>query len=219
MDLLIEQVDTQSVETSILTEANKEKKYIIRGPFMEANQENRNKRIYPHEVLAPELETYQQVIKENRAVGELNHPNSMEIGIENIAMKIDKLAWSDKNTVFGEAKILSTPKGMIVRNLMDEGIKFGVSSRGAGTLKEGVVQNDYKFVAVDLVWEPSARSAMVENIMEAKTEWVLENGILTEKQLEIVNQDLSKKADPEAIQEAFLKIMNFTTKKFMNELN
>ena len=214
--LLIEEVDIQLVENAVLTESSGDKKYVITGPFMEADIQHRNKRVYPHQILQPQVESYQADISNSRAVGELNHPSTMEINPENIAIKIESLSWKDKHTVIGEAKVLTTPKGLILRSLMDEGIKFGVSSRGSGTLKEGVVQNDYRYVCNDVVWEPSARSAMVENIMESSTEWVFENGVLLEKQLEEVQGDLAKSAKPEDIEAAFKKIMEAVSKNFLH---
>ena len=221
LPILIEEVDIALIETRVIEEANKPNIYMIKGPFMEADQQNRNKRVYPHQVLQPQVEAYQAKIKGHRAVGELNHPNNMEINPENIAIKIEKLEWSNKHTVYGEAKVCSTPKGMILRSLMDEKIKFGVSSRGAGTLKEGIVQGDYRYVGNDVVWDPSARSAMVENLVEAKTEWVLENGILCEKQLEDIQDglnDFKGKTSEEVIIESFEKILTYSTKNYISKL-
>ena len=191
-NLLIEEIDLDSIECSVLEEGTaKEKNYLIRGPFIEANIKNKNNRIYPSPVIKPQVEKYQELIKNNRAVGELNHPSTLEIDPKNISHKTTKLEWDGDNIVFGEARITKTPYGMIVRSLMDEGIKLGVSSRGSGTLKEGVVQKDYRYVCNDIVWEPSAPAAFVEGVLEAKTEWVLENGILVEKDIEELQEDLS----------------------------
>lgn len=174
--LLIEAASFEDID-NVLVEAkdNNPKKYIIKGPFIEANKKNKNQRIYPSPVVRPQIEAFQQVIKENRAVGELEHPNSLEINPKNISHKITKLGFVDENIVLGEAIITSTPNGMIVKGLMDEKIKLAVSSRGSGSLKDGVVQNDYKYITNDIVWDPSAPSAFVEGIMEnvlPKTEWV-----------------------------------------------
>lgn len=219
--LLIEEIDLSLIESVVNEDKAGNKSYVIKGPFMEADQENRNKRVYPHQILKPQIESYQSVIKGNRAVGQLNHPETMEIDPAEIAIKIEKLEWADKHTVYGEAKVCSTPRGMIIRNLMDDGIKFGVSSRGAGTLREGIVQNDYKYVCNDVVWEPSARSAMVENIMEAKSMWLVEDGMLCEKQLDDIQSGLNDtKGKPieEAMEDAFAKIMKFTTKNIIKNI-
>lgn len=187
--LLIEEIDLDLIESIIEEGKGNPKKYTIRGPFIECNRKNKNNRIYPNPVIAPQVEEYQKMIEAHRAVGELEHPNTMEINPKNISHKVTKLEFVDKNIVLGEATICSTPMGMIVRHLMDDGIKLAVSSRGAGTLKEGIVQSDYKYKCNDIVWDPSAPSAFVEGIMESKTEWLYENGILVEKDIE----DLQKK--------------------------
>lgn len=190
--LLIEEVDLDSTINEILVEAqNHRKRYLIRGPFIEANIENKNKRVYPSPIVIPQMELYQEAIRKHRAVGELNHPQSLEINPKNISHKIIKMEWEGKNIVLGEAEISSTPNGMIVRALMDSGIKLAVSSRGSGTLKEGVVQKDYKYICNDIVWDPSASKAFVDNILEHKTEWILENGLLVEHEVENLKAKLA----------------------------
>jgi hypothetical protein len=191
MTLLIEDIDLDSMICEVLEEAAG-KKYSIRGPFIEANIKNKNNRIYPGPVIRPQVEKYQDAITENRAVGELNHPATLEIDPKNISHKITSLKFEGANVVMGEAVIGGTNNGMTVRALMDMGVKLGVSSRGAGTLKEGIVQKDYKYVCNDIVWEPSAPSAFVEGILEAKTEWLLENDILVEKDIDDLKSQLSK---------------------------
>lgn len=190
-ELLIEDIDLDSIICEVLEEKTG-KSYSIRGPFIEANIKNKNSRIYPGPVIRPQVEKYQAVIEANRAVGELNHPATLEIDPKNISHKTTSLKFEGENIVMGEAKIASTPNGMIVRALMDEGIKLGVSSRGAGTLKEGIVQKDYKYVCNDIVWEPSAPSAFVEGVLEAKTEWLLENNVLVEKDVDDLKSQLAK---------------------------
>ncbi len=179
--LLIEEVPLDLIESKI---DSKKGFYGISGPFIECNIENRNKRSYPDDVVRPQVEKYQQMISENRAVGELNHPDTLEINPKNIAIKTTSLKFDGDNIVLGEANVCSTPNGMIIRALMDDNIKLAVSTRGAGTLKEGVVQNDFVYVCQDVVWSPSAPSAFVDNILEAKTEWVIKNGILFEQEIE-----------------------------------
>ena len=208
--LLIEEIDLKLIENSTLGEG-KEKKYMIKGPFIECDQKNRNNRVYPRQVVEPQVEKYQSVIKANRAAGELNHPQSMEINMENIAIKINKLYWTDKHNVMGEAMVTSKGKGALLRGLMDDGFVFGVSTRGTGTLKEGVVQQDYKYVCNDVVWEPSATGCMVDNIMESKTEWVLENNILVERQIEELQDDLANfngRTKDEVLLEVFTKLLD-----------
>jgi len=211
MELLVEDVDLTSVEQSVyLEEATNQKKYYIRGPFIETEIKNKNGRSYPRPVIENELKNYDTLIESHRAVGELNHPNTLEINPENIAIKINKLAF-ESNLVIGEAAVCSSPKGMIVRNLIDDGIKLGVSTRGAGTLKQNIVQDDYKLIGVDVVWDPSAPSAFVEGILEAKTEWVLEQGILVEKEINSINKKLAnigKKKSEQALLDIFEGVMS-----------
>lgn len=193
MEILIEKFDSGLFENKVIEEEGIAKTYKIVGPFIECNTKNKNERVYPSKIIQPQVEEYQKVIKENRAVGELNHPNTLEIDPKNIAIKIEKLNWCDDNLVMGEARICSTPNGTIIKNLIDDGIKLGVSSRGAGTVKKGIVQSDYRYVANDVVWDPSAPSAFVESVLEATTEWVIdENGLLVERAIENTKNKLKK---------------------------
>ena len=161
------------------------KNYKNRGVFMQGDIKNRNGRVYPMEVLNKEVRRYnEQYVAKKRAFGELGHPSGPTINLDRVSHMITSLT-PDGSNVIGEAKILETPMGNIVKNLIDEGASIGVSSRGMGSLKEknGVaeVQNDfYLATAADIVADPSAPNAFVEGIMEGK-EWVWDNGILREK--------------------------------------
>ena len=160
------------------------KNYKIKGIFMQADIKNRNGRIYPMEVLQKEVKRYnKQYINEKRAFGELGHPDGPTVNLERASHMITALYPDGKNFI-GEAKILSTPMGEIVKSLMDDGAKLGVSSRGMGSLdqKNGAnyVRNDfYLATAADIVADPSAPNAFVEGIMEGK-EWVWNNGLIKE---------------------------------------
>ena len=160
------------------------KNYKIKGIFMQADIKNRNGRIYPMEVLQKEVKRYnKQYINEKRAFGELGHPDGPTVNLERASHMITDLYPDGKNFI-GEAKILSTPMGEIVKSLMDDGAKLGVSSRGMGSLdqKNGAnyVRNDfYLATAADIVADPSAPNAFVEGIMEGK-EWVWNNGLIKE---------------------------------------
>ena len=171
------------------------KNYKIRGIFMQADIKNRNGRIYPMEVLDEEVKNYnKKFIKQNRAFGELGHPDGPTVNLERVSHMITSLKPDGKNFI-GEAKIMDTPMGKIVKNLMDEGAKLGVSSRGMGSLKQkggaNVVSDDfYLATAADIVADPSAPNAFVEGIMEGK-EWVWNNGSLVEAHV----ADLKKKFD------------------------
>ena len=171
------------------------KNYKIRGIFMQADVKNRNGRVYPMEILEKEVTKYNKnFIKENRAFGELGHPEGPTVNLERVSHMITELHPDGKNFI-GEAKIMDTPMGKIVKNLMDEGAKLGVSSRGMGSLdsKNGAnyVKDDfYLATAADIVADPSAPNAFVEGIMEGK-EWVWNNGSLVEAHV----ADLKKKFD------------------------
>ena len=142
----------------------------------------------PHKVLMNEVKKYNNdYVKSKRAMGELGHPDGPQLNLERVSHLIKELR-IDGNDVYGKAKILDTPYGKIVKNLISEGVKIGVSSRGMGSLKQnssGVneVQDDFSLSAVDIVADPSAPDAFVEGIMEGK-EWVWENGILTARRIE-----------------------------------
>ena len=171
------------------------KNYKIRGIFMQADIKNRNGRIYPMEVLDEEVRKYNKnFIEQKRAFGELGHPDGPTVNLERVSHMITSLKPDGKNFI-GEAKIMDTPMGKIVKNLMDEGAKLGVSSRGMGSLRQkggaNVVSDDfYLATAADIVADPSAPNAFVEGIMEGK-EWVWNNGALVEAHV----ADLKKKFD------------------------
>jgi len=172
----------------VTEEVNGEKQYHIDGIFMQAEQKNRNGRVYPSKVLMNEVKKYNNdYVKSKRAMGELGHPDGPQLNLERVSHLIKELR-IDGNDVYGKAKILDTPYGKIVKNLISEGVKIGVSSRGMGSLKQnssGVneVQDDFSLSAVDIVADPSAPDAFVEGIMEGK-EWVWENGILTARKID-----------------------------------
>ena len=184
-------------EVEYITEEKEsgDKNYKIRGVFMQADVKNRNGRVYPMEVLEKEVGKYNKnFIQQNRAFGELGHPDGPTVNLERVSHMITSLKPDGKNFI-GEAKIMDTPMGKIVQNLMDEGAKLGVSSRGMGSLKQrggaNVVSDDfYLATAADIVADPSAPNAFVEGIMEGK-EWVWNNGALVEAHV----ADLKKKFD------------------------
>ena len=173
------------------------KNYKIRGIFMQADVKNRNGRIYPLDVLQKEVAKYNKnFIQQKRAFGELGHPEGPTVNLERVSHMITSLAPDGKNFL-GEAKILETPMGKIVKNLMDEGAKLGVSSRGMGSLdqKKGgnYVRDDfYLATAADIVADPSAPNAFVEGIMEGK-EWIWNNGALIEAELVELRQKFDVK--------------------------
>ena len=182
MKLISEFVD-YAIEPVIVEENEKgEKDYFIEGVFMQADIKNRNGRVYPKEVMKKEVDRYcKEFVDKGRAFGELGHPDGPTINLDKVSHLITKLD-EDGNNYVGRAKILSTPNGQIVRNLIDDGAKLGVSSRGLGSLEQKggaqYVKGDFQLAtAADIVADPSAPEAFVEGIMEG-VEWIYENGIL-----------------------------------------
>ena len=185
---LISESIVQDVEYITEEKQNGKKDYKIKGIFMQADIKNKNGRVYPMEILQKEVKRYnEEFINEKRAYGELGHPEGPTINLERASHMITALYPDGKNFI-GEAKILATPMGEIVKTLMDEGAKLGVSSRGMGSLEQkkdgsNYVRNDfYLATAADIVSDPSAPSAFVEGIMEGK-EWVWNHGALVESEL------------------------------------
>lgn len=212
----------EDVQYIVEDKGNGKKGYFIEGIFLQGNIQNRNKRMYRTETLNKEVERYnKEYVKENRAFGELGHPSGPTINLERVSHMITKLD-QDGDNFIGRAKIMETPYGNIVRNLMDEGAKLGVSSRGMGSLqtnKEGVmeVQDDF-FLATagDIVADPSAPDAFVRGIMEG-VEWVWDNGILKassqQQMLEDIKEEI-KKTPSRRLDEAKLHAF----KRFLNSL-
>ena len=159
-------------------------RFFIEGIFLQAEKKNRNGRIYPVGILRKEVDKYVgEFVEQNRAFGELGHPDGPTVNLERVSHMITEL-YEDGNNFIGKAKIMETPYGKIVGNLLSEGAKLGVSSRGMGSVKEkagaNVVQDDFSLAtAADIVADPSAPDAFVDGIMEGK-EWVWNNGILEE---------------------------------------
>ena len=175
---------TEVLEDSLeyITEANAdgEKEYFIEGIFMQANKANRNGRIYPTDILEKEVKRYnKEYIMKNRAFGELGHPQGPSINLERVSHMIKEL-YQDGDNFLGRAKIMDSPYGNIVKNLIKEGASLGVSSRGMGSLKSknGIneVQKDfYLATAADIVADPSAPDAFVQGIMEG-VDWIMDGG-------------------------------------------
>ena len=190
------------------------KNYKIKGIFMQADIKNRNGRIYPMEILQKEVKRYSKdYISQKRAFGELGHPEGPTVNLERASHLITNLYPDGKNFI-GEAKVLSTPMGNIVKSLMDDGAKLGVSSRGMGSLdqKNGAnyVRNDfYLATAADIVADPSAPNAFVEGIMEGK-EWVWNNGLIKEADIAQMKDNIEEnhaKRNPKADALEFAKFL------------
>ena len=186
MKLISEEVS--SAEYLVEEDKNGKKEYKIKGVFLQSNIKNRNGRVYPKEILMKEVTRYnKEFINKNRAFGELGHPDGPTVNLERVSHMIKKL-YPDGDNFIGEAKIMDTPYGKIVKGLIDEGAQLGVSSRGMGSLvtKNGanyVGKDFYLATAADIVADPSAPDAFVEGIMENK-EWVWDNGVIKAQDIE-----------------------------------
>ena len=193
MKLISEEITSAEM---LVEETNGKKDYKIKGVFLQSNIKNRNGRIYPKEILAKEVTRYnKEFINKKRAFGELGHPDGPTVNLERVSHMITKL-YPDGDNFIGEAKVMNTPYGKIVKGLIDEGAQLGVSSRGMGSLinrggKNYVRDDFYLATAADIVADPSAPDAFVEGIMEGK-EWVWENGALIEKDIEAWRMEIYK---------------------------
>ena len=183
-------ISEEAIDVDFVTEEdeNKKKSYFIEGIFMQSEMKNRNGRVYPKAILQKEVKRFtDKFINTKRAFGELGHPDGPTVNLERVSHMITELVEDGANFV-GRAKIMDTPYGKIVKNLIDEGAKLGVSSRGMGSLKpvqDGLqeVQSDfYLATAADIVADPSAPDAFVSGIMEGR-EWIWDNGLLKEKEI------------------------------------
>ena len=216
MKLITEVVDENAIEF-ITEENNGQKSHYIKGVFLQAEQKNRNCRIYPKKVLDEQVRKYvNNYVVQNRAFGELGHPDGPVVNLERVSHMIKELN-EDGNNWVGKAKIMDTPYGKIVKNLIDEGAKLGVSSRGMGSLKNvkgtNIVQDDfYLATAADIVADPSAPEAFVEGVMEGK-EWVWDNGVIKEREIEKIRNELTN-AKRKQLEETKLNLF----KSFLSKL-
>ena len=216
MKLIREEIES----VNIITESKGGKKSLfIEGIFLQGNIKNRNGRMYPLDTLRKEVERYNESnIVSGRALGELGHPDGPTVNLDRVSHKIVSLKESGSNFI-GKAKILNTPMGKIASNLIEEGVKLGVSSRGIGSLKptkEGfnVVGDDFMLAtAADIVADPSAPDAFVEGIMEGK-EWVWEGSILREKFASDAKRRINTLVDQKRLEENKLDLFN----EFINSL-
>ena len=201
----------EDLEIIELEEAEGKKSLYIEGVFLQSETVNRNKRTYPREILEREIRRYRKdYVKENRAFGELGHPEGPTINLDRVSHLITEMRRSGDDFM-GKAKILkTTPSGKIVEGLLKEGAKLGVSSRGMGSLEEQsdgtkIVKDDFHLAtAADIVADPSAPNAFVQGIMEGR-EWVWDNGSLKEQDLEKLKKelDVSKSLREERALQAF----------------
>lgn len=180
----------------------------IEGIFMQAEKQNRNNRIYPKEILKSAVDTYvKEQVSTGRAVGELNHPDGPTINLDKVSHRITELKWVNDD-VIGRAQILNTPMGQIVKGLVEGGVKFGVSSRGMGSIEERdgktYVKDDFILSTVDIVQDPSAQDAFVNGIME-NVDWVITKDGKFEQFVHNAKKTI-KKASSNDLAEAQLKV-------------
>jgi len=215
---LISEYNDYAISPVIVEQNEKgEKEYYIEGVFMQSEIKNRNGRIYPKNIMEKEVNRYRkEFIEKDRAFGELGHPEGPTINLDRVSHLITSLEEQDNNYV-GRAKILSTPNGQIVRSLISDGAKLGVSSRGLGSLESKgdaqYVKGDFQLAtAADIVADPSAPEAFVEGIYEG-VEWVMENGILKAVELEAMQTEL-RNAQSKKLEETKLNLW----KRFVESL-
>jgi len=202
---LISEFTETNLECLIEKKENGDKKYVIEGIFAQADQKNRNGRVYPKPIMERAVNQYVQTqVSKKRAVGELNHPEGPTVNLDKVSHLITDLKL-EGNDVIGKAQILDTPMGKIVKGLLEGGVQLGVSTRGMGSLenRNGVayVKDDFILSTVDIVQDPSAPDAFVNGIMEG-VDWVWNNGILEPQVIEDMETEIKKapKAYSSAVQ-------------------
>lgn len=199
------------------TESGK-KNLFIEGPFLVGEQANRNRRMYKIDTLREEVGRYtDEYIKNNRALGELGHPDTPSINLERVCIKIESLREDDQNRFIGKARVLETPYGNIVKNFIDSGVSLGVSSRGMGSLIPGqdgisIVADDFRLAtAADVVADPSAPGAFVNGIMENK-EWLFVEGRFVEVDIDRTKQAIQRASRKDIERVAIRLFENFLSK-------
>jgi hypothetical protein len=216
MKLITEEIEKVEVITESI---NGRKNLFIKGIFLQAEQVNRNGRMYRMPVMEREVKRYtEQYVNKGRALGELGHPDGPTVNLDRVSHKITEL-YRDGNNFVGKAQILSTPMGKIAESLLKEGVCLGVSSRGIGSLRE--TREGYKEVgedfmlatAADIVADPSAPDAFVQGIMEGK-EWIWDGNILREKVANNTKNKINTLVDEGILEEYKLSLFN----EFLNKL-
>ena len=209
---LISEFNENNVQCIVEKNEKGEKSYIIEGVFAQAEQKNRNGRVYPRKVMESAVAKYvDEQVSKNRAVGELNHPEGPTVNLDKVSHLITDLHF-EGNDVIGKASILDTPMGQIVKGLLEGGVNLGVSTRGMGSLEQrgGVayVGEDFMLSTVDIVQDPSAPSAFVNGIMEG-VDWVWNNGILTPQEIEKIETEIKTAPKKFAYETSVREFKNF----------
>ena len=208
MKLITEEIEQVEV---IVESRNGKKNLYIEGVFLQSEMKNRNGRMYPKQTLMREVNRYNEnFVEKGRALGELGHPDGPTVNLDRVSHKIVSLKENGNNFI-GKAKILGTPMGKIASNLLGEGVKLGVSSRGVGSLNKtnegySVVGEDFTLAtAADIVADPSAPDAFVDGIMEGK-EWVWDGGMLRERLAEKTYKQINTLVDQGKLDEQKLSV-------------
>jgi len=211
MKLIAEYTDQN---LSVIAEAKEGggKKYVIEGVFAQAEQKNRNGRIYPKSIMEGAVNKYvSDQVSKGRAVGELNHPDGPTVNLDKVSHKIESLDWQG-NDIVGRATILDTPMGQIVKGLLDGDVRVGVSTRGMGSLERKgnamYVKEDFLLNAVDIVQDPSAPNAFVNGVMEG-VEWVWNNGIIEAQAIEKIETEIKKASRADLYETQVREFKNF----------
>lgn len=206
MKLMVEHVDFESIQVIQESVDGVEKSFKIRGPFLEAERTNRNGRVYPIHIIEREVGKYvANRVKTKRACGELDHPPTPSLNLDRVSHLVEDLHM-EGNLAIGTAKILDTPMGKIASSLLKAGVGLGVSSRGLGTLKGNIVNEDYGLLCIDIVGDPSAPSAYVDGIFENK-EWIISGNTIVEAAVDQLKQKLDKSGS-KVIREALSKFLS-----------
>ena len=190
---LISEYNTNDVQCIVEKKEDGSKSFVIEGVFAQAEQKNRNGRIYPKAVMEGAVNKYvKEQVSQKRAVGELNHPEGPTVNLDKVSHLITDLKF-EGNNVMGKAQILDTPMGQIVKGLLEGGVQLGVSTRGMGSLEQRngtmYVREDFILNTVDIVQDPSAPGAFVNGIMEG-VEWVWNNGIIEAQVIEKMETEI-----------------------------
>ena len=190
---LISEYTESNVQCIVEKKEDGAKAYVIEGVFAQAEQKNRNGRIYPKAIMERAVGKYvDEQVSKKRAVGELNHPEGPTVNLDKVSHLITDLRM-EGNDVVGKAQILDTPMGQIVKGLLEGGVQLGVSTRGMGSLEQrngtAYVREDFILNTVDIVQDPSAPGAFVNGIMEG-VEWVWNNGIIQPQVIEEMETEI-----------------------------
>ena len=210
MLLITETIDQQEMDVICEQKEGIPKVYRIKGPFLQSEQKNKNGRIYSKPLIEREVDSYtKNKILTKRSLGELCHPPTPEIRLENVSHIIESLVM-EGNTAVGTARILDTPKGKIAHSLLEAGVKLGVSSRGVGSLNGDKVNDDFSLVAVDIVNEPSGPGCFVDGILEGK-EWIIDGNQVVARAVEKLEEDLAEHGSRDILRDlqTFLKSINW----------